>query len=425
MPIGAIIGAFLGGFLATKQGRRKSFILADIIGIVGCVIWIFKGNAPLLLGRLISGVAVGINSAIVPLYINEISPQSIAGTMGSMTQLTVNVGILVSFLLGLNVSKTATIKAHPDDEWWWRFMFAFPILTAALRMICLLFIFKFETPSYLISNGKDEEAKKIIEKIYSAEHSEHIYKDIKTRMNNCKDVSYGELFGPKYRKRVAVGIVLGFIQQLSGCNAIVFYSNKILKGENSDPDNIDPFDDKMAKIFTILIGCILIFSSWLSGKFIDKFGRKSILLLGEVLCIITLLILAIFGFLDLSNPSKYIILVYMFSFGISLGPIVWLYLPEILPEKGVSLSVLANWVGVGIIGLFFPLVKHAIHIQGTFLIFLGCCVAGLFYIFIFVKETKGKSPEEIEEMFGGENLQDEEKKFISGNNTLVPYADND
>ena len=115
----------------------------------------------------------------------------------------------------------------------------------------------------------------------------------------------------------------------------------------------------------------------------------------------------------------------MFSFGISLGPIVWLYLPEILPEKGVSLAALANWVGCGIIGLFFPMVKNAINIQGTFLIFLGCCVAALFYMFIFVKETKGKSPEEIEEMFGGENLQDEEKKFISGNNTLVPYADND
>ena len=176
MPVGAIIGAFLGGIMATKLGRRKSFLLADLIGIIGCVIWIFQGNAPLLLGRLISGVAVGINSAIVPLYINEISPLSISGVMGAMTQLTVNVGILISFLLGLNVAKASTIRAHPDDEWWWRFMFAFPILTAALRSLFLLTVFRFETPSYLISKGKDEEAKEILDKIYFAEHSDQIYK---------------------------------------------------------------------------------------------------------------------------------------------------------------------------------------------------------------------------------------------------------
>jgi MFS family permease len=340
--------------------------------------------------------------------------------MGAMTQLTVNVGILVSFLLGLNVAKTSTIRAHPDEEWWWRFMFAFPILTAALRSVCLLTVFRFETPSFLISTGKDEEARKLIDKIYFQEHSEEIYKDVKTRMSNYKDVTYGELFGKKYRTRLGMGILLSFIQQFSGVNAVLFYSDKILKGDVSDPDKVDPFDDKMAKIFTILIGCILIFASWLSGKFIDKFGRKSILLLGELCCIVTLLLLAIFGFLGLDNPSKYIILLFMFSFGISLGPIVWLYLPEILPEKGVSLAALANWVGCGIIGLFFPMVKDAIKIQGTFLIFLGCCVAALIYMFFCVKETKGKSSEEIEAMFGGENLKDEEKTLISGN-TSAPY----
>ena len=421
MPIGAIIGAFCGGLLAMKFGRRTTFIIADIIGIIGCVIWIFQGNAPLLLGRLVSGVAVGINSAIVPLYINEISPKSISGSMGSMTQLMVNVGILISFLIGLNLASIVTIKANPGDQWWWRFMFGFPILTAAIRTLVLLTCFRFETPTFLISKGKDEEAKEIIKKLYFEEHAEEIYQIFKEKLTNNKDVSYSELFGKRYRSRVTMGILLSFVQQFSGVNAVLFYSNKILKGDVA-PENVDPFDDKMAKIFTILIGCILIFASWLSGSFIDKYGRKSILLLGDSLCIITLLILTIFGFLDLTNPSKYIILVYMFSFGISLGPIVWLYLPEILPEKGVSIAALANWVGCGIIGLFFPMVKDAIQIQGTFLIFLACCVASFFYMLIFVKETKGKSSEEIEAMFTGEQLllKDEEKNLMSGN-TSVPF----
>ena len=90
----------------------------------------------------------------------------------------------------------------------------------------------------------------------------------------------------------------------------------------------------------------------------------------------------------------------MLSFGISLGPIVWLYLPEILPEKGVSLAASANWVGCGIIGIGFPIVKNIFNIQGTFLIFVGCCLVAFFYVLFCVKETKGKRAEEIEDMFG-------------------------
>ena len=103
MPIGAIFGAYFGGFLATNVGRKNTFIITDIIGIIGCVTWMFSGNGCLFAGRLISGIAVGINSGLVPIYINEISPKKNSGAMGAMTQLMINVGILISFLLGLNI----------------------------------------------------------------------------------------------------------------------------------------------------------------------------------------------------------------------------------------------------------------------------------------------------------------------------------
>lgn len=419
MPVGAIIGAFVGGIMATKLGRRKTFILADIIGIIGCVIWVFQGNGPLFVGRLVGGVAVGINSAIVPLYINEISPTKISGSMGSMTQLMINVGILSSFLLGLNISKSATIRAAPEDEWWWRFCFAFPIVTAVLRIICLMTCFKFETIPYLLQKGRDKEAKEFVKELYLEEYNEEILEEYKQKINNCNNVSFSELFGKRYRKRMIMGILLCFIQQFAGCNAVLFYSDKIFKGDG-DPDNIDPFDDKMAKVFTILIGCILIFASWLAGKIIDKFGRKSMLLLGEILCITTLILLTIFGFLKLTEPSKYIILIYIFSYGASLGPIVWLYLPEILPEKGVSVAAIANWVGCGILGFIFPILRKAIEIQGTFLIFLGCCVLAMIYMSIFVKETKGKTTEEIEELFRNDANKLENEKNLIVVNTSVP-----
>lgn len=422
MPVGAIIGAFIGGILGSKIGRRWTFILADIIGIVGCVIWIFSGF-PLFLGRFIGGISVGINSAVVPLYINEISPISVSGVMGSMTQLMVNVGILISFLLGLNLSDKKTIQENPDGQFWWRFMFAFPIITQVIRTFLLLTVFNFDTVPYLVSKGRDEEAKTVLKKFYYEDSYEEIYDQVKSKMSNSKDVSFGDLFSKKYRGRLSMGILLSGIQQFSGVNAVIFYSTKIFTGDSGNDDEVDPFDEKMAKIFTILIGLILIFSSWLSGKFIDKFGRKSILLMGEMLCILTLFFLTLFGYIDLKEPSKYIILVYMFSFGISLGPIVWLYLPEILPEKGVSLAALANWVFCGIIGLCFPMVKETINIQGTFLIFLCCCCAGLLYMMFFVKETKGKSAEEIEAMFNGKvALAIDDKRLLSGNTDDASYV---
>lgn len=100
----------------------------------------------------------------------------------------------------------------------------------------------------------------------------------------------------------------------------------------------------------------------------------------------------------------------MFAFGISLGPVVWLYLPEILPEKGVSIAALANWVFCGIIGFCFPIVNKNIKIQGSFLIFLICCVLSFLYVFFFVKETKGKSSEEIERMFTGDKGEKKEEE---------------
>lgn len=113
----------------------------------------------------------------------------------------------------------------------------------------------------------------------------------------------------------------------------------------------------------------------------------------------------------------------MFSFGLSLGPIVWVYLPEILPAKGVSLAVLANWVGCGIIGVGFPIVEKIIQIQGTFVVFLGCCIAATIFFFFFIKETKGKTAEEIGEMFGEENfILDEEKKLMSGNTSVQTFG---
>ena len=109
----------------------------------------------------------------------------------------------------------AEIRANPGDQWWWRFMFGFPIITALIRSFCLLTFFRFDTLAYLISHGKDEDAKEIIKYLYFEEHVKDIYSEIKSKMTNHKNVSYQELFGRTYRSRVFMGILLSFIQQFS------------------------------------------------------------------------------------------------------------------------------------------------------------------------------------------------------------------
>ena len=319
MPLGAIIGSIIGGILSTKIGRKKTCITADLMGIVGCVIWIFKGTSLILIGRFVCGVVVGINSVIVPVYINEISPPSISGVMGAITDFMINFGVFISFLISLNIPDAATIRADPENQYWWRFVFGFPIITCIFRSLVLLFIYRFDTPLFLISNGKDEETKFIIKKLYHEEFVEQIYKEYKAKIDKCQEVSFKELLGTQYRRRLLTGILLGMFQHFSGATAVLFYSDKILEG------------DQNGKSFTVLIGLMVMAASALSGMNIDKFGRKSILLLGEVICIIILLLLIIFGYLNMRNASKYVILAFEFNFGFSLGPILWLYLPEILP----------------------------------------------------------------------------------------------
>ena len=165
MPIGAVFGAFLCGFLGSSYGRWTTFMVADVIGIIGSALLIFKGPT-LFIGRAVGGLAVGLNSAMVPTYINEISPLKVSGVMGALTNLMINVGILVSFLLGLNLPKSEEIQPNSDGPFWWRFMFGFPILICVLRMVLLSTVFKFDTPQSLISRGKEEKAKEIVKKIY-------------------------------------------------------------------------------------------------------------------------------------------------------------------------------------------------------------------------------------------------------------------
>lgn len=221
-----------------------------------------------------------------------------------------------------------------------------------------------------------------------------------------KAVTFVELFTSKYTYRLALGFSLPVIQQFSGINAILFYSTSIISGDNPSPSDITT-----ARVITAVIGFLLTLSAVLGGKFIDRYGRKVVLIIGESICIVCLLVLFGLALYYVDHKVGYIkdlqitfILLFVFGFGMSLGPIVWLYIAEILPSSACSITTLINWFMCALIGYGFNPIQNTVGIQYCFLIFACTSFAGLMVILLFVKETKGKTNEEIEAMFttGGE-----------------------
>jgi len=401
LPLGAILGSILTATISEKIGKRLCLILMDLIGIFGNFIMIFPG-APLFIGRFITGIPTGANTVTVPSYINEISPPALLPKTGTIISIMINFGIFFAFILGLNFPNEEYMMAHRDELQWWKFMLTFPISACLMRVILLVFFVKTDTPEFYISSNREEDAKTVLRKYYDEDSVETVFDDLKKKHENRAKSNIIDLFNYKMKKRLLVGLLLSVFQQFSGINAVIFYSNEIFM--NSGNGN-----DYYAKVFTTLIGVILIITAYLSGKFLDKYGRRSLLLFGQFMCSLTLFLLMLFCWLSLEEPTKYLILLFILSFGVSLGPVVFVYLPEILPEKGVGIAIMANWFSCFLIGLLFPIFVDKINIEGCFLIFCIITIVGLVFIKFCVLETRFRSKEEIEEMFmnGGKDQEEE------------------
>ena len=424
LPIGAIIGTILAGNFFGKLGRKWSLILADILGVVGCVICLFLGSSGTtqIFGRLLTGIATGINSQIIPIYINELTPIEVSGAMGTFFQSFINVGILISYVMGLGIPDDDSNVSYDTDNAWWKFVFAFPIITSALRCILLITIFNFDTPFSLLKQEKpDEEVMKVMRRIYHEEHIEAILNNIKKKISDFKDVGYGQIFS-QYTMRLFVGFLLMITQQFCGINAVVTDSSSLYEKGNSA---------QTVKILTIINSLVLAAASMISGKISDLYGRRTLLMLGTTVCGILLIIMGIMQQLStnsaMDNASVAFTMIFLFSFGISLGPIAWVYAPEILPEKGVSIAVIANWLFCCLVVFLTPILIDHVGISPLYYFFGGCCFVSLIYMFPMLKETKGKSAVEIDKIFGNKSPQHdefEEHEKVSNNNDATDPESN-
>lgn len=388
--VGAVIGAAANGILSDIYGRKKVIIATAIIFAVGSVICAVASSIWwLIAGRVIIGLAVGMVNFVIPLYLSEISPQKIRGMLVSLFQLAITAGILFSYLINRIFALT---------EYNWRWMLLSGLFPALVLLVGISFLG--DTPRWLISKKRDEEAKKIFETIDPDCNALDKVNEIKSTLNlKPKKSDSKKVFQHWMLMPVVVGVGMMFMQICTGINTIIYYTTTIFK--------IAGFSSQLGAIYaTIGIGIVNFFMTFVAILFTDRLGRKPLLYTGLTGVTLSLFALgASFHFADLLGDNlKWVAVgstvVYIASFAFSLGPIGWIVVSEVLPLKirgfAMSLCTVANMAFNFVVVLtFLPLINN-IGEANTFWIYGGIGIFSLFFTYYFVPETKGRSLEQIE-----------------------------
>lgn len=384
---GAFVGSFTGGALADKFGRTKTFILDAIPLSVGAFLCTTAQSVQaMIIGRLLTGIGIGISSAIVPLYISEISPTEIRGTLGTVNQLFICIGILVALVVGLPLS------GNPS---WWRTMFGLALIPSVLLAIGM--VFSPESPRWLYQQGRISEAEISIKRLYGKEKVAEVMGDLEASAQGSSEPDAGwlDLFSSRYRKVVSIGAAMFLLQQLAGINAVVYYSTAVFRSAGITSD----------VAASALVGAANVFGTTVASSLMDKQGRKSLLLISYTGMAASMMLLSLSFTWKVLTPYSGTLAVlgtvlYVLSFSLGAGPVPALLLPEIFASriraKAVALSLGVHWIMNFFIGLYFLSIVTKFGISTVYMGFALSCLVAVVYITGNVVETKGRSLEEIE-----------------------------
>lgn len=386
--IGAVIGAATNGILADIFGRKKIIMATAVIFILGSILCAFAPNVyVLILSRIFVGFAVGIVNFVVPLYLSEVSPKNLRGTLVSLYQWAITAGILFSYFIN-------AVFAQAVYNWRW-------MLFAGVVPGLVLFIgmcFMSDTPRWLVSKNRDDEAKKVFSKIEPDIEPEKEIVEIKeTLVDNRQEKAF------RLKKWMimpfVVGIGIMFAQICTGINTIIYYAPTIFKTAG--------FDSNLTAIYaTTGIGVVNFIMTIVAVFFTDRIGRKPLLYFGLTGVMLSLFALGTsFAFAGVLGSSlKWVavgsLVTYIICFAMSLGPIGWILVSEVFPLRirGIAMSVctVSNFAFNFFVVGSFPVLLHRIGGAWTFWIFGIVSILCIIFVYFFVPETKGISLEEIE-----------------------------
>lgn len=394
--VGAAVGAVSCGPLTDRLGRRGIALAAAVIFAVGAIGSALTPNVGVLVFfRVVLGLGVGLSSVVVPLYISEISPKQIRGTLTSLYQLLITVGILAAYIVDYALSWSGA----------WRWMLGLAVIPAVLMFVGMYFMP--ETPRWLVGQGRLDQARGILGRTRSEDEIEEEIGEIQdAEKQSQEEAGWRELLESWVRPALIVGVGIAALQQLIGINTIIYYAPTTLTQLG--------FGGSAAILGNVSIGVVNVLFTLVALWLIDRTGRKPLLLGGNVGMVLALVVLGVASLLFGASGGAIGILtlvclaVYIAFFAATWGPTMWTMLPELYPAKirgsGQGVATMFNWGANFIVSLTFPVLLGAIGSGPVFLIFAVIGVLAFIFVRALVPETKGRSLEEIEtELRGGKN----------------------
>jgi SP family sugar porter-like MFS transporter len=404
--VGCLVGSLVSGGLSDRFGRKRLLILAGFLFTGTGILTALAPNFSFFIGnRLLGGVAIGLASNLSPMYIAEISPAAMRGKFVSVNQLTIVIGILAAQLVNWLIAEpvptgatAADILASWNGQTGWRWMFGAEAVPAFLFFL-LMFLIP-ESPRWLVKNGREAEAEKILARVGGTGFAGQALGEIRDTLatGEIRKVRFRSLFGPGLAKVLVVGVVLAVYQQWCGINVIFYYAQEIFTAAGYGVSGV---------LFNIVItGTVNLIFTLIAIRLVDRLGRKPLMMAGSAgLAVVFGLIGASYAVHSRGVHLLALVVVAMALYALSLAPVTWVLLSEIFPNRirgaAMSVSTVSLWSACFVLTYTFPLLNKRLGPAGTFWIYAGISVFGFIFIRSRVRETKGKTLEQIEREFVG------------------------
>ena len=409
--LGCALGAWFAGRLADRWGRKRVMLLGSILFVASSIgagltqtVW------DLMLWRVLGGLGIGIASVIAPAYIAEIAPAKFRGALGSMQQLAITLGIFAALLSDAVLADSAGSAAN---TLWagmeaWRWMFIVGVVPAVVYGVLALTIP--ESPRYLVARGRDAEAAHILARVSGEADPDDRVAQIRGTVKREEAASLRDITGPSLglHPLIWVGIWLAVFQQFVGINAIFYYSTTLWQSVG--------FSESASFVTSVITAVINVVMTFVAIGFVDRIGRRALLLIGSVGMFVGLLMAAVaftqvFETLDADGetvsqlPSSWGVLaliganLFVIAFAASWGPVMWVMLGEMFPNRfravALGLCTAVNWISNFIISLLFPAAMGAVGPAVVYGFFALCAAISFVYVRTRVPETKGLELEEM------------------------------
>jgi len=386
--IGTVLGAMGSGLLGQKLGGREALRIMAVLYLLSSIGCAFAPNwSILMVARFIGGIGIGGSSVLGPVYIAELAPAKWRGRMVGLFQINIVVGILLAYLSNYII----TTRNLGATQWRWEFGVA--ILPSALFLVLLYGIPR--SSRWLVTTNQTDEALDVL-KLMGTPNSEEELQAIIDSVHMEQGMKAEPLFNGKYGLPIFLAITVGLFNQLSGINAILYYSNYIFASAG--------FSSSSAALQSVAIGLVNLLATFLGMALIDKLGRKTLLLIGALGMVVALGgVAAIFFTGEHHELLVWCLVLFIVFFAISQGSVIWVYIAEVFPSrvrsKGQSLGSSSHWVMNAIIAQAFPFI--AARSQAAPFVFFAAMMLVQFFVVLFVyPETKQRSLEQIQANFG-------------------------